>query len=254
MEASLEDLVAKGLICYDKFLQLDYESQMINDVLISHNIPVKKFHFKHLQRRQIQLHTKTLVVGTIDTVHLALRYLNKPKPENNCYPSSIISFLKRKIWKSTIGEIKTEIRMGNLNYFVKPVEPKLFSGFVCEDPNCGYKFGNLSSNTPVYCSEVVDWIVEYRVYVCDSNILGISYYSGDKNRKIDVNIVKNCIETLKNSSDNTRGYAIDFGVLSCGATALIEWNDGYSLGCYEDMDVNLYTKLICTRWQELMES
>jgi ATP-grasp domain, R2K clade family 2 len=47
------------------------------------------------------------------------------------------------------------------------------------------------------------------------------------------------------------GYAIDFGVLSTGETALVEMNDGFALGAYA-IDSQDYTDLICARWTELL--
>ncbi len=35
------------------------------------------------------------------------------------------------------------------------------------------------------------------------------------------------------SGEGTAGYGLDLGVLSGGQTALVEWNDGFSLGAYE---------------------
>ena len=45
----------------------------------------------------------------------------------------------------------------------------------------------------------------------------------------------------------------DFGLLTSGETALVEWNDAFALGSY-DLDPQLYTDLILTRWEELIRT
>ncbi|MMZ69751.1 hypothetical protein D1872_326510 [compost metagenome] len=48
------------------------------------------------------------------------------------------------------------------------------------------------------------------------------------------------------------GYAVDFGVLSTGQTALVELNDGFSIGAYDGIEAGLYWEVIQARWQELI--
>ncbi len=48
-------------------------------------------------------------------------------------------------------------------------------------------------------------------------------------------------------------YALDFGLLASGDTALVELNDGFSLGLYSLAPAR-YTDLIVTRWAELIQS
>src|SRR4051812_22367020 len=45
----------------------------------------------------------------------------------------------------------------------------------------------------------------------------------------------------------------DFGVLENGQTALVEANDGYSLGAYQITASN-YTNVLLTRWAELLST
>lgn len=48
-------------------------------------------------------------------------------------------------------------------------------------------------------------------------------------------------------------YGINFGVTSKGETLLVEVNEGYALGCY-GLFLDLYVKLIITRWAELTDT
>lgn len=49
----------------------------------------------------------------------------------------------------------------------------------------------------------------------------------------------------------TAGYGLDLGGLDDGRTALVEWNDGFSLG-NDGLDADAYTGLILARWCELV--
>lgn len=61
------------------------------------------------------------------------------------------------------------------------------------------------------------------------------------------------INKLNNSSDVYAGYAIDFGVLSTGETALVEMNDGFSVGAY-GINQEDYTDMVMARWEELLKN
>ncbi len=63
-------------------------------------------------------------------------------------------------------------------------------------------------------------------------------------------IVVNAIKCLEESGEATAAYAIDFGVIEENQTALVELNDGFSIGSY-GLDKAVYTDLILTRWGEL---
>lgn len=61
------------------------------------------------------------------------------------------------------------------------------------------------------------------------------------------------IDILEHSGNANCAYGIDFGVLADGDTALIELNDGFSLGSY-GLDPAVYADLILARWTELMSN
>jgi hypothetical protein len=110
--------------------------------------------------------------------------------------------------------------------------------------------GGASDHSPVWCSEIVEWLSEYRVYVVRGKIVGTGHYAGDASKCLDRGQVDEAVACFEASGDAPGGYGIDFGVLSTGQTALIEVNDGYSLGSYGLAD-DLYTDLIIARWAEM---
>ena len=94
------------------------------------------------------------------------------------------------------------------------------------------------------------WLCEYRVFVIRGNIVGTKHYAGDSSIAVDASVINQAIELLEQSTQKTAAYAVDFGVRATVQTAVVEWNDGYSLGSY-GLDRAIYTDLLITRWREL---
>jgi ATP-grasp domain, R2K clade family 2 len=138
--------------------------------------------------------------------------------------------------------------------FIKPKDVvKKFTGCVVYSISDLYQLQGSSHKTIIYCSPIVNWLTEYRVFVCNGQIIAIKHYHGDATIELNMQEVHNTINCLENSEEGTAGYGIDFGVLANGETALIEWNDGFGLGSY-GLDKELYTNLIIARWEELTKN
>jgi len=73
------------------------------------------------------------------------------------------------------------------------------------------------------------------------------HYHGAWDVLPDTEIIKKCINDYY---DSPNAYAIDFGVISCGETYLIEVNVSGSIGSYGLVPIN-YAKFISARWAEL---
>ena len=234
--------------------KLEPEHQDILNVLKEKNIPFKLFTNKQLDRRRLELNRETLVVGEHPVIRKVLKYMEIETRHEDCYPESIRQFLGRRIWTSTVRNIIDNSYGEKLGegVFVKPRRStKEFTGFVMKVPEDQLQFGSISTQMEVYCSEIIEIESEYRVFVNESKIVGIKHYSGSENIKPDNKLIEDCINTLEQAKEGTRGYGIDFGVDNKGRTLLIEWKDGYSLGSY-GLDRQIYTNLIISRWEELM--
>lgn len=236
--------------------KLEPEHKDVKFVLESRKIPVTLFTTKKLERRQLKLHKNTIVIGEIPIVQLALRYLGVEKSNATCYPESLRFMLKRKIWESTIKDVTSKVQMEYfpMGVFVKPkFAAKKFTGVVLFSSNDFYKLEGAPIHTELFCSEVVNWLTEYRIYVIHSKIVGIKNYSGNPEVSLNLKEVEEAIHLFEQSTEKSSAYGIDFGVLENGETALIEWNDGYSLGCY-GLDKEVYTDLLLERWKEIMNT
>jgi hypothetical protein len=135
--------------------------------------------------------------------------------------------------------------------FAKPVgRKKRFTGHVFGNEDDLLYLQRASLSTPILCSEVVRWLSEYRVFVIRGRVVGIRHYAGEPALRVDEAQVERAVRLLEDAGEGTSAYGVDFGLLETGQTALVEWNDGFSLGSY-GLETSLYTELTLTRWAEL---
>lgn len=236
----------------EKHAQTDPEINKLQTSLTKRNIPIELFTKKQLFRKQLKLLPTTLVAGDLPVIRQALKQLDITEPQIVNYPSCLSHLLYRKQWLSILDKVIANLE--NASVFIKPAEKvKRFTGFVLNSPYDLWQFNGASKRLEVICSEVVNWVSEFRCFVVNGKFVGMSHYYGEKQIVPDIDTIKNSIAILNNTGYNNNGYAIDFGVLSSGQTALIELNDGYSMGSY-DLSADLYTDLIVARWEQMVSS
>lgn len=233
--------------------KLRIEEQLLLAECERRGVPVSLYLAKHMQRRQLPLTVETFVAGDIDALHAAMQQLKIVPPPPNDYPESLSPFLHRRVWKSMLGTIEQRFQNdGSEPVFVKPAQRrKNFRGRVFASSDDFREIGGVSRRQEVWCSEVVEWRAEFRVYVIGPDVVSIDHYCGNRDLRLDPATLDNALEIFRSSGQAPSAYGIDFGVLPCGQTALIEANDGFALGAY-DIDGSAYTDLVMTRWRELV--
>lgn len=188
-------------------------------------------------------------------MHGAMSQLGIDIPTPNDYPQSLAPFLCRRVWKSTLGDVERSI-FGEAEQavFVKPSAlRKSFTGRVVESSGDFMEIGRVSRRQEVWCSDLVTWKSEFRVYVIDDEIAGVDHYAGDRDASLDMGTVARALRAYRESGEAPSAYGIDFGVLATGESALVEANDGYSLGAY-GLAAKPYTDLLVRRWCELLQA
>jgi hypothetical protein len=230
--------------------RLDVDDQML---WIRHNLelglPVKFVSRKQLLRRHIVPATGDILAGTIDFVHAGLTSLGKPRPEIDYYPKALEPWFFRKIWKSTKKKVVERLEFIDEPVFVKPADKlKVFTGQVFHE-------SVLLDSTPykgnVWCSEPIQFISEWRVYVVDSKIRHMGFYGGvDEMRRPHTDYVNLMILALSNDPDwKWKNYCLDVGVLQNNAVALVEVGLGYAMGGY-DIKGEDYYDMVKGWWNE----
>lgn len=187
-----------------------------------------------------------VVVGGMGTVRSRLEELGV-LPEPIDYPETLTTYLGRKTWTTTFGEVRAGL--GRKPTFVKPVKGKLFTGAVVSSAS---DLVRLHIATPddvlVLCSEPVRFVQEWRCFVMRGEILDVRPYGDGWRAQFDPEVVEGAVAAYR---DAPAGYAADFGVTEDGRTLLVEVNDGYALGSY-GLQRNLYAQLLSARWAELV--
>jgi hypothetical protein len=233
--------------------KLRREEALLKGELEKLGVPVLLFTAKRILRRQLLLDASTFIAGDMDAMHGAMQQLGIEVPAPLDYPASLRALLRRKVWPSTLGEL--ERRMFDENggsVFAKPADRgKNFTGRVFESPDDFRLIGGASRRQKVWCSQPVEWAAEFRVYVVATEIAGIDCYAGEASATLDREVIEGALMTYRESGEAPAAYGIDFGVLSSGETALVEVNDGYSLGAYQ-IGAQEYSRVIFARWKELL--
>lgn len=188
---------------------------------------------------------KDPIVGSLQDTEVAMESLGLTLPLLD-YPEELSSFLGRKIWKSTLFNITSST--DGWHVFVKPVSDiKRFSGTILDNSEDVIKLGGGVEDIEVWCSEKVNFLSEWRLWVMEGNIIGLTPYQGRWDVFPDAEILKRAVSEFKSAP---AAYALDFGVTDDGRTLLVEASDGYSLRSF-GLDPALYVKFLATRWREL---
>jgi hypothetical protein len=137
--------------------------------------------FESSELGALPISPETPVVGGIPVVQRALRQLGCEVPEMNAIPQALQPFAGREISQLTLGQVRARIEAGGQPLFIKPLpgDHKLFNGHVVSAFRDLIETAGVEPTTPVSCSEVVEFISEYRGYVHRKSLVGFKQYRGD---------------------------------------------------------------------------
>ena len=167
-------------------------------------------------------------------------------PQNSNRESEIIT-LEDALLRASSGK----------RIFIKPVEIKLFSGFVLDGANY-YFLNDLPKDTMVYAYKPFNEKIlsELRIYVFNNKIEDVRNYSGDP--KISLfpmqyeYIQEHIIDKNKNSFPST--YTIDVAILNSPNRHMevVEYNDMWSIGNY-GVPNDIYLKMLKNRYLQIIK-
>lgn len=231
--------------------KLRHEETLVLEDCQRHGTQTTLYLAKQIQRRQLPLDSHSFICGDMDSMHGAMKQLGIEPPMPDDFPEALKPFFHRRVWRGSISELESALENGR-ELFAKPAgRRKLFTGRVFSHPHELYALSHISHREPLWCSEVVDWRSEHRVYVIEGSIVSIDHYAGDASVRLDETVIREALKAHLSSGTAPAAYGIDFGVLSTGETALVEANDGYALGAYQIGSAD-YSKLLYVRWAQLL--
>lgn len=241
------------------------ESQRVVEELKIRGIPFFLHTTDEMIAQPLPLQKSDLVVGDFDWTRRSLSQLKVAMPAPPDYPECLKELLHRKVWRSTLGEVEEYLRSApeGTKVFVKPAEDtKAFSGLVASvDEWLDYLLEMFPPTLQLWCSELVEMVSEYRVYCVNGQVRAVCHYKGPTEHVLDLDVVNSAVRTLFESDEGKAlaGCGLDFVLLRKAegeplVTALVEVNDGYSLGAYEGLSSKDYTDMCIARWSSLMQS
>lgn len=192
-------------------------------------------------------HRDEIIVGGIGMIRRRLKDFDIDPPMID-YPDELDIYLGRVIYRSTLSYISNHPEKWPV--FIKSQEQKRISGRIVRGARDLMGIGSQKEDINLYCSNVLPFMSEYRVFVRYGQVIGCKHYWGDPIKFPDPIIIKQAIEDYKSAPN---AYGIDFGILRDGKTVMIEVNDAWALGCY-GLEAHLYAKFLLTRWAEITET
>lgn len=239
--------------------QLQPDEQKVVDYLIlSSKASIVFISLKQLTRGKIIIGKNPyLVIGGLKFMKIVFKQMGITMPHSNTYPEVLRNFLCRDVREAVLGSVDSTI---STDSFVKPrFEFKSFTGDTIQNLNIQKLKRKYNYDYPIWISENINIISEYRAYVVNGKILDIvEYWNSDTKVELSVsgvNTIQAAVGLLTKSNENLSAYAIDFAVKfdgSHGRVVLLELNEGFAIDSYTTSD-EIYTKVIKTRWDELMK-
>lgn len=198
------------------------------------------------------LRRTTFIHAGVPHFTAVLNLLEVPMPEVSDYPESLrfkaYKLFGRDIRESTLEWLRFRRRSDPV--FIKPrYGSKIFNGFIyrstIEDQ---LNLNTFSNDTPIWESDVVNFVSEYRVLVHQGLIIACRHYKGDCSIFPDLDVATAAINCFDKAPC---GYALDLGITDGGRTLIVEINDAWALGCYGTPSIP-YTEMVINRWKEIV--
>ena len=226
------------------------------------DIPVQSCPIEHLDNWRDSLSTAkgilTVPIGSVEFIRRAMSIAGLKESPPLSYPEALQPFFRRDVRLGTVGETLS-------GCFVKPVVTKLFTGFLVPRSSeitlldehtieQHQVFLSLPKDTQVWISEPVKFISEHRVYIHNSEIVGIGRYDDgeDDSPSPSLETIEEMLGAFERTGHAPIAYSIDAGVLTDGSTALVECNDAWALGYYKGtLSPKDYLRMLIARWSQI---
>jgi len=213
---------------------------------LSKGVSLDFFEWDELTDRQIRLDRSTMVVGGTVAVHMALKQIGVPIPDPLGLPDDLSEFRGRRIWKTTLGEVRKNRDQWPI--FVKPFAvTKAFPGRVINSDADLERIQHVEDDVVLLAGEPVVFRTEWRYYVHKGEIVGIGHYAGDWSLVPDAETVRRAVAQYHSAPV---AYALDFGLVG-NQTLLVEASDAFALGAY-GIDAVRYATMLEDRWTQIV--
>ena len=222
----------------------------------------KRISYAHVNPNELDDHKDALLsgaampIGSVAFVRAAMAIAKIDDPHLSPYPESLNGLLKRSVTLKEAGSVTGR-------KFVKPLETKIFNGFVfdakvdpCDMSNHDRKqFGEfmaMPAQAKVWVSEPIKIASEWRYYVLDGEILGCARYDFKKEdaKRPNIEDVKKAAKLAY--SELGHAFALDIGITDGGEMILVEVNDAWATGVFgAAITAKQYIDWLSSRWESM---
>ncbi len=215
-------------------------------------IDIKPFTYEQIINNEIsnEILKRNVFVGTTITMQEIFKRLNKV-PDSITFPD-----IRTDFKNSSLGEVIKQFEIDLIPVFVKPLEIKLFDGYVLKHE---YDLSYLKvypRDTKVMFSPVYDILAEFRIYVANDQIADIKNYGGDVLLPLQEQHIKEIKQILKDNrykKNFPTTYTMDVAICRSPSPEflVLEYNDFWAIGNY-GLDHIEYAKFLRQRYFEII--
>lgn len=245
------------------------ESRAALTASLLQDIPLKTVPSAELALHAQDLLAGALPLGSVEFVRQAMAIVGVEEPPSFTYPGVLGPLLGRDVRLERLGDVAA--RVGTASVFVKPLQTKLFTGFLWRpgEPDAAYgehdreqlrRLLALSTSAPdtrVFASTPIAIRSEWRYYVQEGVVLGHARYDDKDEDDVEPSsaVLQQAVDLMKIAAADgmPQTYGLDLARLQDGRTVLVEVNDAWALGLYAGaLSAERYIGMLHSRWSELL--
>ena len=231
------------------YIQNDYANSTESRAILEATLLNDCYTYHIIQDIPEFIYHNDVPIGSVEWCRLFASRQGRKLDEHIDYPIHFTEILRRDIQVVTVDLLKPGM-------WVKPTYTKLFPAqLVTEHSPVMHDNGDpVAHDALCWASEVVMFGPEFRCYVQDRNIVGISQYDESQSSSLsDVNIEH--LDSLIKTWDNPMvTYALDVGLLEdTNEMALVEVNASWGTGYYPGgtLSATGYAEWVSNGWKQL---
>jgi len=196
-----------------------------------------------------------ICIGSVEACSKFFQLIGIDEPKYLGYPEELKQYYKRDMWYSKFQDVK------HFPVFIKPRhEVKLFTGTVLNTQE-NYDFvktyyQEVKPETELYCSDILEFLSEYRCFVHDGKLKGIQWYAGDFKLTLNCDHIARIEQIIQKFYSAPIAYTLDIGIIEYKPDiayydiAIVEVNDMWAIGSY-GFNAKDYVKMTIDRFNQI---
>jgi hypothetical protein len=226
---------------------VSFEGKLIIQYAVIEQLKTKCFSGEHAVAVPTVFEKPSLIVGSVEALSAYFSHNNIAIPEPHYYPVCLTPYLYRSIRKQTLNE-----SLPRLPFFIKSHDYKVLTGCVMKNTEDLQALSVINNDNAVWIGDVVQFVSEYRVYVCHHEILAMVEYTEPHESLLPSDKdISDMVALMKKDLPEKDTYTLDVGVLLDGRTALVEVNDAWAIGAYHGITYRDYMTFLQRRWTQI---